>query len=108
MNMAEPFTDAELQNLAARESKARQHFDESSTQSVFDRSSKVSQSNNPTVNDAKYRAEFQAGKYQMTEEQFVSLRRSEDGLEPFIADKPPAAATPVAMNPLASELNEST
>lgn len=60
MNMAEPFTDAELQDLAARESKARQHFDESSTQSVFDRSSKVSQSNNPTAtaNDAKYRAEF--------------------------------------------------
>ena len=106
MNMAEPFTDAELQNLAARESKARQHFEESSTQPVFSRSSKMSQSNT-TVNDAKYRAEFQAGKYQMTEDQFVSLRRAEDGLEPFIADKPQAAATDPAMNPLASELRES-
>ena len=106
MNMAEPFTDADLQNLAARESKARQHFEESSTQPVFSRSSKVSQTIDPTVNDAKYRAEFQAGKYQMTEEQFVSLRRAEDGLEPFIADKPQAAATDPAMNPLASELRE--
>ena len=32
----------------------------------------------------KYRAEFKAGTYRMTEEQFVSLRRCEDGLEEFL------------------------
>jgi hypothetical protein len=34
--------------------------------------------------NAKYKAEFKAGKYSMTEEQYVSLRRAEDGLEPFV------------------------
>lgn len=43
----------------------------------------------------------------MTEDQFVSLRRSEDGLEEFIPSKPAAAPTDAALNPLASELNES-
>ena len=104
MNMAEPFTDAELQNLAARESKARQHFEESFTQSGFLRSSQVSQSNDPSRNDAAYRAEFKAGKYSMTEAEFVSLRRAEDGLEDFIPSKPPEAPTDVALNPLASGL----
>ena len=37
--------------------------------------------------NAKYKAEFKAGKYSMTEEQFVSLRRAEDGLEEFIPKK---------------------
>lgn len=57
-----------------------------------------------SANDAKYKAEFTSGTYQMTEEQFVSLRRAEDGLEPFIPNTPPQAATDVALNPLASEL----
>jgi len=34
--------------------------------------------------NAKYKAEFKAGSYKMTEEQFVSLRRAEDGLESFV------------------------
>ncbi len=37
--------------------------------------------------NAKYKAEFKAGTYSMTEEQFVSLRRAEDGLEEFIPKK---------------------
>lgn len=37
--------------------------------------------------NAKYKAEFKAGKYDMTEEQFCSLRRAEDGLEEFIPKK---------------------
>lgn len=37
--------------------------------------------------NAKYRAEFKDGKYSMTEDQYVSLRRAEDGLEDFIAKK---------------------
>lgn len=37
--------------------------------------------------NAKYRAEFNGGKYSMTEEQYVSLRRAEDGLEEFIQAK---------------------
>jgi hypothetical protein len=37
--------------------------------------------------NAKYRAEFKAGTYSMTEEQYVSLRRAEDGLEEFISKK---------------------
>ena len=37
--------------------------------------------------DAKYKAEFKEGKYSMTEEEFVSLRRAEDGLEDFIPKK---------------------
>lgn len=52
----------------------------------------------------KYRSEFKAGSYQMTEAQFVSLRRAEDGLEPFIPTKPASKPTDVHMNPLASEL----
>lgn len=35
----------------------------------------------------KYKAEFKEGKYRMTEEQYVSLRRAEDGLEEFIPKK---------------------
>ena len=100
------FTDEELQALAVKESRARQQMENSSYQQLFSRSPKVSQSNT-TVNDAKYRAEFKAGKYQMTEDQFVSLRRSEDGLEEFIPSKPAAAPTDAALNPLASELRES-
>jgi hypothetical protein len=104
MNMAEPFTDDELQNLAARESKARQHIEESSKQPVYSRGSQVSRATNPTVNDEQYKAEFKATKHNMSEAEYVSLRRAEDGLEPFIPDKPPAPATPLAMNPLASGL----
>lgn len=37
--------------------------------------------------NAKYRAEFKEGKYSMTEDQYVSLRRAEDGLEEFITKK---------------------
>ena len=37
--------------------------------------------------NAKYKAEFKAGSYSMTEEQYVSLRRAEDGLEAFIPAK---------------------
>lgn len=37
--------------------------------------------------NVKYKAEFKAGNYKMTEEQFCALRRAEDGLEPFIATK---------------------
>lgn len=37
--------------------------------------------------NAKYKAEFKAGKYSMTEDQYVSLRRAEDGLEEFIPTK---------------------
>ena len=37
--------------------------------------------------NAKYKAEFKAGKYDMTEDQFCSLRRAEDGLEEFIPKK---------------------
>jgi hypothetical protein len=37
--------------------------------------------------NAKYKAEFKAGKYSMTEEQYVSLRRAEDGLEEFVPAK---------------------
>lgn len=37
--------------------------------------------------NAKYKAEFKAGKYSMTEDQYVSLRRAEDGLEEFIPKK---------------------
>ena len=44
---------------------------------------------NATVNDSKYKAEFKAGTFQMSEEQYVSLRRSEDGLEEFIPTKAP-------------------
>jgi len=76
----------------------------SDSQLPISKGSTVSQSNDPTVNDAKYRAEFKAGKYQMTEAEFVSLRRAEDGLEEFIPSKPPAAPTDLAMNPLASDL----
>ncbi len=54
--------------------------------------------------NAKYRDEFRATKYDMTEEQCVSLRRAEDGLEPFIPTKPASKPTDVHMNPLASEL----
>jgi len=34
--------------------------------------------------DAEFRREFRAGTYTMTEEQFVSLRRCEEGLEQFV------------------------
>lgn len=37
--------------------------------------------------DAAYKSEFKAGKYSMTEEQYVSLRRAEDGLEEFVPAK---------------------
>jgi hypothetical protein len=37
--------------------------------------------------NAKYRAEYKDGKYSMTEDQYVSLRRAEDGLEDFIPKK---------------------
>lgn len=57
-----------------------------------------------SANDSRYKAEFRAGTYQMTEAEFVSLRRSEDGLEPFIPDAPQKPATDVASNPLASGL----
>ncbi len=71
----------------------------------IERTIAVSKQNNAaTINDAAYRAEFKAGSYKMTEDQFVSLRRAEDGLEPFIPDKPAAQATDVALNPLASGL----
>ncbi len=38
----------------------------------------------PADENAKYKAEFKAGSYKMTEEQYVSLRRAEDGLEDFV------------------------
>ena len=97
MNMVEPFTDAELQTLAAKESRARQHMEnQSSTQSVSSRSSQVSESNNPAANDAKYRGEFHAAKYSMTEAEYVSMRRVDDGLEVL------QPATVAALNPMAS------
>lgn len=34
--------------------------------------------------NAKFKAEYKQHKYSMTEEQFVSLRRAEEGLEPFV------------------------
>lgn len=37
--------------------------------------------------NAKYRAEYKDGKYSMTEDQYVSLRRAEDGLEEFVPAK---------------------
>lgn len=37
--------------------------------------------------NTKYREEFKAGQYSMTEEQYVSLRRCEDGLESFVQSK---------------------
>ena len=37
-----------------------------------------------STKDAQFRAEFKQAKYRMTEEQFVSLRRAEDGLEEFL------------------------
>jgi len=37
-----------------------------------------------TDENAAYKAEYKAGNYSMTEEQYVSLRRAEDGLEPFV------------------------
>lgn len=37
--------------------------------------------------NAAYKAEYKAGKYSMTEEQYVSLRRAEDGLEEFVPTK---------------------
>jgi hypothetical protein len=37
--------------------------------------------------NAAYKVEFKAGKYSMTEEQYVSLRRAEDGLEEFVPTK---------------------
>lgn len=37
--------------------------------------------------NAKYRAEYKDGKYSMTEDQYVSLRRAEDGLEEFVPVK---------------------
>lgn len=37
--------------------------------------------------NAAYKAEFKAGKYSMTEDQYVSLRRAEDGLEEFVPTK---------------------
>ena len=47
-------------------------------------------SNNETAKpdeNAAYRAEYKAGNYSMTEEQYVSLRRAEDGLEEFVPTK---------------------
>lgn len=37
--------------------------------------------------NAAYKAEYKAGNYSMTEEQYVSLRRAEDGLEDFVPTK---------------------
>lgn len=37
--------------------------------------------------NAKFKAEFKQANYSMTEEQFVSLRRAEEGLEPFVPVK---------------------
>ncbi len=105
--MSEPFTSEELAMLGRQESLTRQAMESQSSQPLVSGSSSVSQSVNPSVNDAAYKAEFKAGSYRMTEEQFVSLRRAEDGLEPFMHDKPQQPATPVALNPLASDLNES-
>jgi hypothetical protein len=76
----------------------------SDSQLPISKGSTVSQSNNPAVNDAQYKAEFKAGTYQMTEEQFVSLRRAEDGLEEFIPATAGKPATDPALNPLASGL----
>ena len=56
----------------------------------------------------KYRGEFKVGSYRMTEEQFISLRRAEDGLEPFIPDANKVAdeqrKVDADKNPLASDL----
>lgn len=104
MHMAEPFTDSELQALAAKETKARQHMENQSSQQSLSKGLQVSQSNDPTVNDQKYKAEFKAGQYKMSEAEYVSLRRAEDGFESFIPDKPPATPTAAALNPLASGL----
>ncbi len=74
------------------------------SEDILNRRSEVTTSIDVTVNDSKYRAEFKAGTYQMSEAEFISLRRAEDGLEPFIPDRPPQAPTDLAMNPLASGL----
>ena len=67
-------------------------------------SSQVSQTN--TVNDEKYKAEFKAGTYSMTEDQYVSLRRVDDGLEQLVPGSASTQqpVTPLALNPLASGL----
>jgi len=64
-------------------------------------------STNKTANDAKYRAEFAraqaAGHHKsLTLEQYVSLRRAEDGLEPFIPATV-AAAAEASGHPLSME-----
>jgi hypothetical protein len=47
MNMAEPFTDAELQTLAARESRARQHMENQSSLNSFVKESEALSQDNP-------------------------------------------------------------
>lgn len=54
--------------------------------------------------DQQYRDEYKTSGCMMSEAQFVSLRRAEDGLEDFVPPAAPPAATDVGSNPLASEL----
>ena len=49
MNMAEPFTDAELQTLAARESRARQHMENQSSQNSFVKESEALSQDDPAA-----------------------------------------------------------
>lgn len=105
------FSAEELAELAAKETAARRHMKrqtpresrESDSQHNYSRSIEVA-TNNPAINDARYRAEFKTSGCKMTEDEFVSLRRSEDGLEEFIPSAPPKPATAAKDNPLASGL----
>ena len=47
MNMAEPFTDAELQTLAAKESRARQYMENQSSLNSFVKESEALSQDNP-------------------------------------------------------------
>lgn len=47
MNMAEPFTDEELQTMAARESRARQHMENQSSQNSFVKESEALSQDDP-------------------------------------------------------------
>jgi hypothetical protein len=47
MNMAEPFTDADLQTLAAKESRARQHMENQSSLNSFVKESEALSQDDP-------------------------------------------------------------
>ena len=54
---------------------------------VFDSNFLENVSMSSSTLDAQFRTEFKQTKYDMTEAEFVSLRRAEMGLEPFIPAK---------------------